>query len=522
MNSKSVASLPVILVSIFAFSTLSASSALGSCKKGDCTNGHGTYIYPDGSTYVGQWRDQQFDGQGTFTYSDGCVYIGEWKKNQRSGKGSFSRPNGAKYQGQWKNDMFDGEGTYFYPDGSLYVGHWENNMRTGPGIYTAANRHQYQGNWKNGKLVGKVLLITSDGRKFNGFFDKEGKLIGDFTPLATPKYTAKAEPKPKTKRWSDIKNHKNEDIKKEKTPKSVSVSPKQKPKSSGKMTPSPPPASSPVTIKTKPKQSIESVASQKDESPQETDAADKPAAVPSDSPNQLTNRFGMTFVLLPPGTYLMGSPESEAGRYENETQHQVVLSDGFYMQSTEVTQGQWRTLMGNNPSFFSGCGDDCPVEQVSWDDAQQFIWRLNQLDGAEKYRLPTEAEWEYACRAGSGDAFASGQISSLACENDSDLIEHAWFCGNAAKSTHPVSQKKPNAWGLYDMHGNVAELIHDWFGEYPPEQIVDPKGPASGIDHPVRGGGWDSEARHCRSACRGALSASQKINAVGFRLVMTP
>jgi len=200
----------------------------------------------------------------------------------------------------------------------------------------------------------------------------------------------------------------------------------------------------------------------------------------------------------------------------------VTLSEGFYIQTTEVTQGQWSDLMGGNPSFFSGCGEDCPVEQVSWDDAQQFIWRLNQLEGADRYRLPTEAEWEYACRGGSTTAFASGQITALDCGNDTKLAETGWFCGNSAKTIHPVARKKANAWGLYDMHGNVSELCQDWFGEYPPDQITDPKGPSSGIDRTVRGGGWDSKARHCRSSCRGAISSGQKINDVGFRLVRMP
>ena len=207
---------------------------------------------------------------------------------------------------------------------------------------------------------------------------------------------------------------------------------------------------------------------------------------------------------------------------DNEIRHQVTLTQGFYMQITEVTQGQWRSLMRNNPSFFNGCGDNCPVEQVSWNDAQQFIWRLNQVEGGDKYRLPTEAEWEYACRAGSAAAIVSGEIRAIECGHDADLADVAWFCGNSAKTIHPVAQKKANAWGLYDMHGNVSELCQDWCGAYPPDQVTDPKGPASGLDHAVRGGGWDSYARHCRSACRGAVSAGQKTYDVGFRLVRMP
>jgi formylglycine-generating enzyme required for sulfatase activity len=139
----------------------------------------------------------------------------------------------------------------------------------------------------------------------------------------------------------------------------------------------------------------------------------------------------MTFIFVSPGTFTMGSPEDEQGRYDNEIQHQVTLEKGFYLQATEVTQGQWTAVMGNNPSFCTNCGDDCPVEQVSWNDVQQFIWRLNQIGEAYKYRLPTEAEWEYACRAGSTAAFASGEITALECDQDSNLAAVAWFCGNS-------------------------------------------------------------------------------------------
>ncbi|MEA1946117.1 MAG: formylglycine-generating enzyme family protein, partial [Thermodesulfobacteriota bacterium] len=249
-------------------------------------------------------------------------------------------------------------------------------------------------------------------------------------------------------------------------------------------------------------------------------AKTKAKAVPGKK--TFTGPNGMKFVYISPGTFTMGSLEEESGRYDNEIQHKVTLTQGFYIQITEVTQGQWTAVMGNNPSFFNGCGDNCPVEQVSWNDAQQFIWRLNQLEGADKYRLPTEAEWEYACRAGSTTAFASGGITALEYSHDSNPANVTWFSGNSAKTIHPVAQKNANAWGLYDMHGNVSELCRDWYGEYPPDQITDPQGPASGIDRTVRGGGWDCHARHCRSACRGAVSSGQKIYDVGFRLVRIP
>src|SRR4030042_3950101 len=160
------------------------------------------------------------------------------------------------------------------------------------------------------------------------------------------------------------------------------------------------------------------------------------------------------------------------------------------MQLTEVTQKQWSDLMSDNPSFFRNCGDDCPVEQVSWNDIQQLVWRLNQLEGAYRYRLPTEAEWEYACRAGKATALNNGEIQKLKCDLDTGLNAVAWFCGNSDHKTHPTAQKQANGWGLFDMPGNVSELCLDWYGEYPPTHMTDPPGPASGLDPVARGGGW--------------------------------
>jgi formylglycine-generating enzyme required for sulfatase activity len=232
-----------------------------------------------------------------------------------------------------------------------------------------------------------------------------------------------------------------------------------------------------------------------------------------------TNYFGMKFVNIPPGTFMMGSPLTESGRDNDEKQHSVALTEGFYIQTTEVTQGQWKAVMGNNPSFFKNCGDDCPVEQVSWNDAQELILKLNQMEGSDRYRLPTEAEWEYACRAGSKTAVANGGISELECGHDSNLDAMGWYCGNARKKTHPVAQKNPNAWGLYDMHGNVFEWCQDRYGDYYSISVTDPTGPMGGLYRVYRGGGWNFGARLCRSADRLKFTPDYKSRVLGFRLL---
>jgi formylglycine-generating enzyme required for sulfatase activity len=241
----------------------------------------------------------------------------------------------------------------------------------------------------------------------------------------------------------------------------------------------------------------------------------KPAPGPQELEPQvtkeLTNRLGMHFVLIPDGTFMMGSGIAEEGDEDERPQHQVTLSQPFYLQTTPVTQGQWQRLMGGNPSLFQECGEDCPVENVSWDDAQDFIRKLNQVEKTDKYRLPTEAEWEYACRAGSTQSYCFG-------DGNAELWQYAWYADNSQKSTHPVGRLKPNAWGLYDMHGNVYEWCQDWYEDYPPGPVTDPRGPSSGEYRLLRGGSWDGEAGDVRSAYRHRLTPRYRYGHEGLRV----
>jgi len=230
---------------------------------------------------------------------------------------------------------------------------------------------------------------------------------------------------------------------------------------------------------------------------------------------KFTGNFGMKFVYISPGAFLMGSPTTEFLRYPNEKQHHVTLTRGFYMQTTEVTQKQWRTVMGYNPSLFKKCGDDCPVEMVSWDEVERFIKKLNRLENTRKYRLPTEAEWEYACRAGSATRFSYGN-------DDEKLGEYAWYYDNSDSRSHPVGQKKPNPWGLYDMHGNVLEWCRDKYSPYPDGAAIDPVGPSKGVAHSFRGGSWYVKPKIARSAFRYGYPTSIRARYLGFRLVRMP
>jgi len=244
---------------------------------------------------------------------------------------------------------------------------------------------------------------------------------------------------------------------------------------------------------------------------------------PVDQPEHLdtfSNSLGMTFVYIEAGSYTMGSPSDEPGRDSDETQHYVTLSKGYFIQTTEVTQGQWREIMGGNPSHFSNCGDDCPVEQVSWYDTQDFIEQLNQEEHSHTYRLPTEAEWEYAARAGTTTPFAFGNCLSTDDANyQGNYPLPGCPEGIDRSKTVITGLLKANAWKLHDMHGNVWEWCNDWYSIYPSEPVTDPVGPDSGTARVISGGSWRNFASACRSANRNRYVPDTTDSYLGFRLV---
>jgi formylglycine-generating enzyme required for sulfatase activity len=226
----------------------------------------------------------------------------------------------------------------------------------------------------------------------------------------------------------------------------------------------------------------------------------------------------MKFVPIPAGRFLMGSLDAEPDLFEDEElQHDVIITKPFHLGIHPVTQAQYEAVMGNNPSHFGGAY--MPVETVSWEDAVRFCARLSKKEGKE-YRLPTEAEWEYACRAGTTTATALGDALSSAQANV--IGENPY--GVAAKGpslgkTMPVGSYPPNAWGLYDMYGNVWEWCADWYGEYPAGAVTDPTGPMSGTGRVLRGGSWIGGGHDCRSACRFRNAPGSRYPDLGFRVV---
>jgi formylglycine-generating enzyme required for sulfatase activity len=239
-------------------------------------------------------------------------------------------------------------------------------------------------------------------------------------------------------------------------------------------------------------------------------------------PRELTLDLGdgvsIKLVLLPAGKFMMGSPEDEKDRNSSEGPHrEVTISKPFYLGALEVTQEQYELVIGTNPSRFKDAKN--PVDSVSWHDAGEFCRKLSQMTG-KTVSLPTEAQWEYACRAGTKTRFSFG-------ENDAALGDYAWYVGNSGSKTHSAGGKKPNAFGLYDMHGNVWERCSDSYGSYedlPAGQagakIIDPTGPDTGTFRVLRGGSWYGSPQHCRSASRLRDSPAARYGLIGFRVAV--
>jgi len=250
----------------------------------------------------------------------------------------------------------------------------------------------------------------------------------------------------------------------------------------------------------------------------------KPVAQQVPATDTLSKTFiepttGMEFVLIKGGCYQMGNTFGDGFQFEKPV-HEVCIND-FYIGKHEVTQGQWKTIMGHNPSYFSNCGNNCPVEQVSWNDIQNFVDKLISRNN-KVYRLPTEAEWEYVCRGGGKDDKYSGTSS------DSELRNYAWykyawyykFFPN--KRTHPVGEKTPNLLGIHDMSGNVWEWVSDHYLKvyYNDSPRNNPKGPSLTPSHVIRGGSWDVASRYLRCSFRGHNAPDFGERSIGFRLVM--
>jgi formylglycine-generating enzyme required for sulfatase activity len=235
----------------------------------------------------------------------------------------------------------------------------------------------------------------------------------------------------------------------------------------------------------------------------------------------LRNSIGIELKLLPAGTFTMGAGGPEGP-------HKVTLSKPFYMGVYEVTNKHFERVMGSVPSKWKD--KDLPVESVTWNEADEFCRRLSELPDEQaagrSYRLPTNAEWEYACRAGSSEEYAFGRVESTGGgvtkdTYDTQISPHGWDSNNSGSKTHPVGKKLPNSWGLHDMHGNVSEWCDEWFGKYPAGDTTDPRGPPNGEGRVIRGGDWNENFGAWRSAYRVWGDSRTKAPALGFRVALS-
>nr|MCH9698804.1 formylglycine-generating enzyme family protein [Gammaproteobacteria bacterium] len=233
---------------------------------------------------------------------------------------------------------------------------------------------------------------------------------------------------------------------------------------------------------------------------------------------QVTQRFRW----IEPGQFMMGSPDHEPERFDDEILHEVTLTQGFWLADTAVTQEFYTVVTGSNPAHFTRHSDN-PVEQVSWEDTQQFIEQLNTMLPELQARLPSEAEWEYACRAGTETAFSFGDKATTNQVNyNGDYPVAGTPKGQYRSHTITVKSLPANAWGLYQMHGNVWEWCQDYYDDYPAQALIDPQGPESGHSRVIRGGSWFDDGGNARSAFRRRVEPALRDSALGFRLALAP
>lgn len=429
--------------------------------------GGGLRLMEDGSRYEGEYKNGKRDGRGVQTWPDKARYEGTFRDGERSGYGVFTWPNGNRYEGTFKDGKKAGNGTFTWADKSKYVGAYKNGQRHGPGIFYHGNKKvefcvvesaQENQVWSEGRLV-KRLPISDPDLAHNpmvGELSGTGRMA-NFNLRLARKLTAAIPPVS--------------------VPAEPSVLSADRPRDR--------PLLAPSGVQSVPRSAAPTVNAGK----RWTDPGS-----------------GITFATIPGGCFFMGSDQ---GSENEQPRHEVCLRP-FAMGIHEVTQGQWRRVMGSLPSQ-SQMGDDLPVESVTWDDTEKFVRTLN-LKSSTHFRLPSEAEWEYACKSGGAD---TGPF----CGGD-DLKEIGWYYENSGNRVHPVGQLKSNLFGVYDMTGNVWEWVDDWYvpNYYQKSPKQNPTGPISGSSRIMRGGAWLSKENVLRATIRYDLAPDRGYQLLGFRL----
>ena len=441
-----------------------------------------SYLEPDETaTWTGECSGGLAQGKGTLTWvrdrgQETIELTGFLQAGKRHGRWVLHLADGRVLEGPYVDDKAHGDWVERSANGDVGEGPIVDGKVTGDWVFRSADGNVWEGPYVDGGRHGRWVFRWADGVVFEGPF-VNGELTGDWA-LRFPDGTVDEGP------YANFGRHNQWVIRWPNWPK-------------GKVW-----EGSYQEARKRTEAAMAALEEAVEESRRIAEEARKARR------RAETAISGMEFVWVPPGEFRMGSKSSEADDDERPRMR-VRISRGFFLGKYEVTQGQWEAVMGSNPSRFDGCGPDCPVENVSWDDVQEFIRRLNAREGGNRYRLPTEAEWEYAARAGTnGDHY--GNLAAI-----------AWHEDNSGNRTHPVGRKAPNEWGLYDMLGNVWEWVEDWYGGYPGGAVTDPRGPGSGSLRVIRGGCWYNGARICRASNRSLNSPGGRHHGLGFRLLRT-